>query len=48
MEKKNFSVYEAPVVEVVEMELHSMICVSGTGGGGNSGAGSEDGGDDWD
>ena len=28
MEKKEFCVYEAPAVEVVEMELQSIICAS--------------------
>ena len=28
MEKKNFKVYEAPAVEVVEVEAQGVICAS--------------------
>ena len=31
MEKKDFKMYEAPVMEVVEMEVQGMLCISGGG-----------------
>ena len=37
MEKKNFKVYEAPAVEVVETELQGLICSSIDTGGGEAG-----------
>ena len=30
MEKENFKVYEAPAVEIVEMEAQGVICASGS------------------